>query len=125
MSKPRGRPGFIVTPEVLQQVEEWAARGVPEYQMAKNLGIHRTTFIKHKSENDELKAACENGKVQVQSWAAGKLVAIMMDDNHSKQFSALQFYLKTQCGWSDNKVVTQNGPTPPGSIRFTMDEDDE
>lgn len=120
----RGRPTLEYTPEILKQIEEWAARGVPEYQMAKNLGIHRTSFIKHKSTNEELRAAIQNGKTQVQDWAAGKLVSIMMDDNHSKQFSALQFYLKTQCGWSDTKIIVPQGPTPPASIRFEGEEDD-
>lgn len=121
----RGRPAWQVTEEILEQVKEMAARGVPEYQMAKNFGIDRTTFIKHKSNNEDLKEACAEGKVEVQDWAAGKLVSIMMNDNHPKQFSALQFYLKTQCGWSDTRTLITQGPTPPSSISFTMDEADD
>lgn len=120
-----GRPAWQVTAEILEQVKEMAARGVPEYQMAKNFGIDRTTFIKHKAANQDLQDACATGKAEVQDWAAGKLVAIMMDDNHSKQFSALQFYLKTQCGWSDTRTVITQGPTAPSSIRFTMEEADD
>lgn len=117
------RTGWVVTPEDLETIKDMASRGAAEYVIAKAMNVHPNTFQKRKAADKEIAQAIEDGKGQLKEWAASKMISIMMDDNHPKMFNALQFFLKTQGGWSETRTIVEAGISAPSSIRFEMDED--
>ncbi len=121
-----GRPaGVDYTPAILEQVLEMASRGVAEYEIAKILGVHRTTFINHKANKPELAAALEEGKLIMIERAVAKAHHIMFDDKHPKQWAALQLFLKSKCGWDAPKNINVSTIQPPTSLTFELDDVDD
>lgn len=49
----------------LKEIEEWYSLGVSEEQVYKNLGVTRSTWYKHKAEQEELKEAIKRGCMPV------------------------------------------------------------
>ena len=121
----RGRKAWQVTPEVLQTITEMVSRGVTESSIASHFGIDKTTFQRHKNNNPDIVEAIKEGKQCTKDYAASKMISIMMDDNHPKMFNALQFYLKTQGGWSETRNIVVPDVPAPSSIRFELDEEDD
>lgn len=46
----------------LDKVEEWAKKGLSDNQIAKNLGIDRSTFYKYKNDHSDFSDAIKRGK---------------------------------------------------------------
>lgn len=113
-----------ITPEILQQIEQMAAKGVTEAQIAQLVDLHPNTFSAKKKEHPEIGEAIKRGKAQGAEYAVGILRQAMNLDavNNPKlwgpKLSATIFYLKTQCGWSTT-VIQQTEPAPrPTKIAF-------
>lgn len=99
----RTRKPVILTPELLQQVEDAAAKGITEGSIARKLfGVCQNTFIERKKAHPEIAEAIERGKARGEEFVVGKLFQAIEKGN----VTAIIFFLKCQ-GWHDgnNKVV--------------------
>lgn len=112
------------TPELLELVLDLASRGVADYEIAAKLGIHRHTFAQHKMNMPAVAEAVAEGKKLKIERAVGKAFHIMFDDNHPKQWAALQLFLKTKCGWEAPKQINVTGVQHPSSITFDLGEEE-
>lgn len=56
---------IVYTPKTLERIKEWAAKGLTNQQIAKNLKIGLSTFYHHKSINKDLSDAIKTGKEPV------------------------------------------------------------
>jgi predicted transcriptional regulator len=70
---PMGRPRFEVTPEVLQEVEEMAGRGLTVNQIASCLGISASTFYLRQAEFSEFSETIKKGQAIGLSKVTNKL----------------------------------------------------
>jgi predicted transcriptional regulator len=70
---PMGRPKFEVTPEVLQEVEEMAGRGLTVNQIASCLGISPSTFYLRQAEFSEFSETIKKGQAIGLSKVTNKL----------------------------------------------------
>ena len=86
-----GNPPWEANVQQRQQVELWAAGGVPHEDMAQILGICAETL--KRAFADELKI----GKSKVLAMATGQLFKLIKEGDRSSIF----FYLKTQHRWSE------------------------
>jgi hypothetical protein len=70
---PIGRPRFEVTPEVLQEVEEMAGRGLTVNQISSCLGISPSTFYLRQAEFSEFSETIKKGQAIGLSKVTNKL----------------------------------------------------
>ena len=54
---------YWLQPENLKRIEEWSEKGLIIEQICKNMGIAQGTFYRWKSENPEINAAYQRGKL--------------------------------------------------------------
>jgi len=101
---PMGRPRFEVTPEVLQEVEEMAGRGLTVNQIATCLGISPATIYNRQAENLEFLETIKKGKAVGLSKVTNKLFenAAVKGDN-----VAIIYYLnnRDKDNWSNKHEV--------------------
>lgn len=100
-----GRPKWIPTAQNIQDVEEMAARGMTEYQIASALGISQETLIQRKKEFTEFSESIKRGKIKGLQQITGALFKSALEGNTTAQI----FYLKTQCQWKETTVNELTG----------------
>ena len=54
---------YWLQPENLKRIEEWSEKGLIIQDICKNMGINPSTFYRWKSENPEMNAAYQRGKL--------------------------------------------------------------
>lgn len=103
-----GRPPWIPTPEIIQEVERLSGLGLNQEQIADCLGIHIDTVCVKKHEYPEFADAFKKGKAKGIARVTEKLTKQMDDGNAS----AAIFWLKCNAGWKeareelDNKITS-------------------
>ena len=99
-----GRPRFEITPEVLQEVEEMAGRGLTVSQIASCLGISPSTFYLKQSEFSEFSDTIKKGQAIGLSKVTNKLFenAAVKGDN-----VAIIYYLnnRDKDNWSNRQEI--------------------
>jgi len=113
-------------------VEGWARNGLTDEQIAKNLGISKTTFYKYKKEHSELSELLKKGKevidIQVENALLKKALGYTYDEETTKNSdgnieikivskhvpgdtTAQIFWLKNRRPdkWRDKNVVEHQG----------------
>ena len=113
-------------------VEGWARNGLTDEQIAKNLGISKTTFYKYKKEHSELSELLKKGKevidIQVENALLKKALGYTYDEETTKNSdgnieikivskhvpgdtTAQIFWLKNRRPdkWRDKNVVEHEG----------------
>jgi len=113
-------------------VEGWARNGLTDEQIAKNLGISKTTFYKYKKEHSELSELLKKGKevidIQVENALLKKALGYSYDEETTKNSdgnieikivnkhvpgdtTAQIFWLKNRRPdkWRDKNVVEHEG----------------
>ena len=94
----RGRKdGFVVTPEILDRVRQMASRQLNQSEIIDILGINEQVWYRRCIAHPELKQAFLQGKAQMKSYVAGKLIKLIDEGNAP----ATIFFLKTKGGWVD------------------------
>ena len=100
-----GRPEIPID---LQQVENLAARGLNEAQVAHALGIHPDTLIKRKKKYVEFSDALKRGQAK----GIAKIANALFEQGMSGQTAAAIFYMKNRAGWTDKQQHTGPGGGP-------------
>ena len=89
-----GRPEIQID---LQQVENLAARGLNETQVAHALGIHRDTLIQRKKKYSDFADALKRGQAK----GIAKIANALFEQGMNGQTAAAIFYMKNRAGWRD------------------------
>lgn len=109
--KPRGtgRAGpkmkFILTPDILAEVEILSGRGLTNEHIHNYYGIGRDTWYNNIQHHPELGEAFKRGKSKAISMVSGKL----MEQIRKGNLTAIIFYLKTQARWSEHSTLGIEG----------------
>lgn len=105
------RPGpkaWVPTEQDIATIKELASTGVTQADIAQHFGFSAGRWYELKKKYPEIDEAIKAAKCKTHAHAAGILYSIWTDNKHPKQFSALLFFLKTQCGWREtDKVDTE------------------
>ncbi len=91
-----GRPEIPID---LQQVENLAARGLNEAQVAHALGIHRVTLIARKKKYRDFSDALKRGQAK----GIAKIANALFEQGMNGQTAAAIFYMKNRAGWTDKQ----------------------
>jgi cytidylate kinase len=97
-SKPKGkagRPARTLSEKELRQVSELAGRGFTMKEIATFKGMSFDTFLKLAKEH------YDRGKMDAQNYVISRLFDLIKDGDKS----AIIFYLKTQCGWTETQRI--------------------
>ena len=101
------RKKFVITPAEIKKIESLAAKGMNEEDIAWYLGITPSTLSRKKKEYEQIEQAIKLGKARGKGFVVGKLFAKIKEGN----LSAIIFYLKTQCKWSEHVTVNEGDKT--------------
>lgn len=128
---------FDITPEKVEEIKELAANGFQIHQFWEYYGISKSTwYAKIDAYDNEQKEfdpdyygildIIKKSKSKKHSKAQGYLWDYIEDGRHSAEpsirklgLTALMFYLKTQCGWSE-KPKTELEPEQNREIDYTI-----
>jgi len=101
---PMGRPKFEITPEVLEEVEEMAGRGLTVNQIATCLGISPTTFYAKQAEFSEFSETIKKGKAVGVSKVTN---ALFQNATVNKDNVAIIYYLNNRDreNWSNRQEI--------------------
>ena len=102
---PMGRPRFEVTPEVLQEVEEMAGRGLTVNQIATCLGISPATIYNRQAENLEFLETIKKGKAV----GLSKVVNALFENATVKKDNVAIFYYlnnRDRENWSNRQEIS-------------------
>jgi hypothetical protein len=92
-------PAHQPTGELRQQVEAYAAVGIPHHDIAKLIKIDTKTMLKYYEEELSI------GKAKANAQVGKKLFTQAMEGNTT----AIIFWLKAQAGWKDRTETTHIG----------------
>lgn len=95
-----GRPAWIPTPEIMEQVESYASRGLTKEQVADCLGISYQTLNEKTKEYSEFAEALKKGRSKGIAHVANMLIKNAELGNASAQI----FFLKAVAKWSDQNI---------------------
>lgn len=119
---PTGVP-LKLTPEVLERIEDMAAHGCTQEQIAHNLGIHPGTLSKNKQSVETLRQAIERGQAKGIEQIQSKL----FENADSGNLGAQCFYLRNRAPdqWMDRQDIRVQGSMKFEVIDYTGDEPDD
>jgi len=92
-----GRPPWIPTPEIMEQAESYASRGLKKKEIAIALGISRETMNEKCKEYPQFSDAIKRGRAKGLAHVANLLIK----NAEAMNVSAQIFYLKAIGKWSD------------------------
>lgn len=97
---------FVVTDDILKEVEILSGRGLTQEQIYHYYSISRSCWYDNIQYHPELGDAVKRGKAKTVSMVSGRL----MDQIRKGNLTAIIFYLKTQARWSEHST---DGDKPP------------
>ncbi len=92
-----GRPAWIPTPEIMEQVESYASAGLTKQQIADCLGISYETLNEKTKEYTEFSESIKRGQAKGIAMVANELVKNVKIGNVTAQI----FFLKCRAGWKE------------------------
>ncbi len=92
-----GRPKFVVTKEMCNKAEAYAAQGLTQEQIAMALGIGLSTLYEKQNEFTEFAEAIKRGKGKGIQTITNRLYEKALEGDNT----AMIFYLKNRAGWQD------------------------
>jgi hypothetical protein len=107
---------FVVTPDILKEVEILSGRGLTQEHIFDYYSISRSCWFNNIQHHPELGEAVRRGKAKTISKVSGKLMEQVLKGN----LSAIIFYLKTQARWSENAASGDEGGEKPPSPALTI-----
>jgi hypothetical protein len=114
-----GKPAWVLTPEILQYVEEQSRKGVTEASIARNVGLHPSTFSEKKQQYPEIAEAIKKGNAVGEELAVNALWAMIQDPKSKGHVTATLFYLKCKHAWNDGSKNTLEVQAPSG-VKFDV-----
>jgi len=118
---PTGRPSFEITPEIIERVEELAAQGLPKYQIAHVLGIHRDTLNEKEKEFSDFSDAIERGKAQ----GIETITNVLFSKAQTGDTAAIKYYLNNRSDeWSETQKHELSGPGGAPIETVTVSKED-
>jgi len=126
--KTMAKPKKIYASEEIAQVEALAAYGHTQEEITEYLGIKVRSFAYAKKENEALNAAYTRGRFKARNLVASKFMRyIESDELNAVNLKAIEFYLRTQAGWSDKQELNVNTkdvtpPHPPTIINHFIED---
>jgi len=97
-------------PERLEQIEEWAAKGLILDEIAKNMGIVRSTLYHWRQASDLISTAIKRGEEAIIDRVEHALIDSAIED---RNITAMIFYLKNKRpdAWKDKREneISGNG----------------
>lgn len=116
MAKKGGRKPWIPSTDELKQIEQYAALGLTQEQIARCMGKWPQRFCEKKNSMPEFTEALNNGRARGVANAAAKL----LKNINTGKSSDIIFYLKTKGGWKEEiNIEHHNHPSPK---RLTRDK---
>lgn len=102
------KESFVVTPEILEKVRQMASRQLNQGEIIDVLGINEQAWYRRCLSHPELKKAYLQGKSQMKSYVAGKLIRAIDEGD----IAATIFFLKTKGGWvsADKELEQEKEP---------------
>lgn len=92
---------IIFTPDQIRQVEEMASMLTLE-QIAKVMGVGRTTLARIKERQPEVEEAYQRGRIT----GLHEVAKSLLKNARNGHFQSQKFYLGTQFGWVEKKEIT-------------------
>lgn len=90
----------------IQSIEDLAALGLTEQQIADSLGISRSTLSRRKADNETFDTALRKGRAK----AITKVSNALMNEIEKGSLRAIIFYLKCRAGWKEEELETREIP---------------
>lgn len=90
----------------LEKIEQLAAQGLTQEQIAACLGIGERTLYKRKNAEAEVAEAIKRGQAKGVAVVTNKL----FEAARGGQAWAICFYMKTRGGWSERQSIEHSGP---------------
>jgi transcriptional regulator with XRE-family HTH domain len=115
-----GRPKFVVTKEMCEKAEAYAAQGLTQEQIAMALGIGLSTLYEKQNEFTEFAEAIKRGKGKGIQTITNRLYEKALEGDNT----AMIFYLKNRAGWQD-KIEKETVIEKRQVIDFSGISDDE
>lgn len=123
--KPKGtthgrKPSFVVTPEIVAEVEQLIGNGLTNEMMHGYYGICSDTWYRAIQQYPELGVAMRRGKPRAVNIASGKLFEKVKEGN----LDAIKFYLRTQGRWSEHNTLAVSGApeTPAAALSINVSD---
>lgn len=115
-----GRPPFEITPDIIEQVESYAARGLSKRQIALCLGISYQTLNEKSKAYSDFSYALKRGRSKGVAHVANQLIKNAENGNVTAQI----YYLKCQGGkrWRDKEVKEVILQTHEQAQKATVEE---
>lgn len=107
-----------LTPERLKRIEELAALGVREDSIARQVGLHPSTFSEKKKIHPEIAEVINNAQACTEEIVVSALMNMIKDPKHKAHAAAVFFYLKTKCRWQETSVVIT--AEKPSSLKYNV-----
>ena len=109
-----GRPPAVLSPKQVDQVEALAAV-CTKAQMAAYFGVTEKTFRAIEQRQPEVFTAYRRGRAR----AIADIGSALYQKALNGDIRAMQFYLKTQAGWSEKKrLELSKSEKPPDQLRL-------
>jgi hypothetical protein len=115
-----GRAKKEISPQQVRQIERLAAI-MPMYQICDFFGISEQTLRRRMMEDPEIKAAYARGRATAHAELGGTL----LDRARGGCTKSLEFYLRTQAGWSEKShvdITTDGKALPAAQVNVGTDE---
>lgn len=94
---PRGRPQKNLTEEQYGMVRKYAKLALTQEEISMLLDISPDTFTRIKKRDDRFLQEYKKGRAEAKASCVTRLWNLVK----AEEPSAIYFYLKTQCGWSE------------------------
>jgi len=125
-----GKPAYVITPQVLADIEQYAYDGMNKQEIADCLGIHVTTLISKLKESANLTNAYEKGRREGLVETANQIREVKTSlfrnaKDHERldkdgnvinapgDVKAQIFIMKAKTGWTDQKLEISGNPDKP------------
>lgn len=115
--RPKGSTIIKATPEVLLNVERMAGVGSTHEEIADFYGVSKVCWNNTKKRYPAIETCYRKGRGQTKFFVKGKLYQQIKAGN----LTAIIFYLKTQCGWSEKNSLEVETKVKSKHHNYTID----
>lgn len=114
-----GSKAWVLTEEKLEYIEKMSKMGMTEASIARNIGVHPSTFSEKKQIHPEIEEAIKRGNAVGEEVAISALWQMMLDPKSKGHVTGTIFYLKCKHNWNDGSRQTTE-ITAPSGLKFEV-----